>query len=142
MLIFSNRETRFHNEAELFWTTTYLNWMSTAQQQTSEVVRSSRWKWDASVEKPTRHSFFTCKLSQLYNKPITLPVYISLPNRYELMETLPQNSPSVHICCGIVEDQLIVLSVLEAHLTSNRHLCFMEDELLTSLNIVDIKQGL
>jgi len=58
------------------------------------------------------------------------------------METLPQNSSSVHICCGIVEDQLIELSVFEVHLTSNRHLCFMEDELLASLNVVNIKQGL
>jgi hypothetical protein len=58
------------------------------------------------------------------------------------METLSQNNSSVHICCGIVEDQLIELSVLEVHLTPNRHLCFTEDELLASLNVANIKKGL
>jgi hypothetical protein len=58
------------------------------------------------------------------------------------MGTLPQNSSSVHICCGIFGDQLIELSVLEVHLTSNRHLCLVEDELLASLNVANIKQGL
>jgi len=62
MIIFSKRDTRVHYDAELFWKTTYPNWMNAAQLQTSEDVRSIRWKWDASVEKPTRLSFFTCKL--------------------------------------------------------------------------------
>ena len=60
---FSKRDTRVHYDAELFCTTTYSNWMTAAQLQTSEDVRSSRWKGDASVEKPTPLSFFTCKLS-------------------------------------------------------------------------------
>jgi len=71
-----------------------------------------------------------------------MPVYISVADRYVLMETFSQNISSVHICCGIVEDQIIELSVLEVHLTSNRHLCFMEDKLLASLNVASIKQWL
>lgn len=58
------------------------------------------------------------------------------------METLPQNSSTVHICRGMAEDQLIELPVLEVRLTSDLHLCFVEDELLASLNTVNIKQGL
>lgn len=69
-----------------------------------------------------------------------MPVYISVANRCVLIETFSQNISSVNICCGIVEDQLIELSVLEVHMTSNRHLCFMEDEFLASLNVSNIKQ--
>ena len=65
-----------------------------------------------------------------------MPVYTSVANRYVLLETLSQNTSSVHICCGIVEDQIIELSVLEVQLTSNRHLCFVEDELLALLTLI------
>jgi hypothetical protein len=68
-----------------------------------------------------------------------MPVYCSVANSCVLLKTISQNISSVNICCGIVENQLIEMSVLEIHLTSNRHLCFMEDELIASLNVANIK---